>query len=148
MSDRLSSTQAQSGSWPTTSSRCTWLDSHARRWGSPLLEIPAGTLDVEGESKLECAKRELCEEAGLRATNWSLLRSFYPAPGWGDVTTTLFLASGLRQVDAEPIPGEEIAILAWPLSDLDGAMNEAKDAKTLIALLLLRDLLNPTEPSR
>ena len=40
-----------------------------------LLEIPAGTLDVEGESELECAQRELAEEAELRAESWSLLRS-------------------------------------------------------------------------
>src|SRR3954464_629368 len=32
-----------------------------------LLEIPAGTLDHEGESELECAKRELAEEAQLQA---------------------------------------------------------------------------------
>ena len=29
-----------------------------------LLELPAGKLDVEGESPLECARRELAEEAG------------------------------------------------------------------------------------
>src|SRR5215204_2355818 len=38
-----------------------------------LLEIPAGTLDVEGESELECAQRELAEEAALRAEAWGLL---------------------------------------------------------------------------
>src|SRR4051812_42576404 len=32
-----------------------------------LLEIPAGTLDKEGESELECARRELAEEAELAA---------------------------------------------------------------------------------
>src|SRR3954464_8630052 len=32
-----------------------------------LLEIPAGTLDHEGESELECAQRELAEEAKLQA---------------------------------------------------------------------------------
>lgn len=106
-----------------------------------LLEIPAGTMDVEGESELQCAQRELREEAGLVATDWSVLRSFYPAPGWGDTKTTLFLASGLSEVEAEPSPGEQIELLPWPLSDLEGAMAEAKDAKTLISLLLLRDRL-------
>ena len=32
-----------------------------------LLELPAGKLDVEGESPLECAQRELGEEIGMRA---------------------------------------------------------------------------------
>lgn len=33
---------------------------------------------------------------------------------------------------------ERIEIVRWPLADLDTALAEAKDAKTLIALLLLR----------
>lgn len=32
-----------------------------------LLEVPAGKLDVEGESPLECAQRELAEEIGKTA---------------------------------------------------------------------------------
>jgi 8-oxo-dGDP phosphatase len=47
-----------------------------------LLEIPAGTLDVEGESELECAQRELAEEAELQAEHWSLLHVVYPSPGF------------------------------------------------------------------
>src|SRR6186997_2136311 len=44
-----------------------------------LLEIPAGTLDVEGESELECARRELAEEAELQAENWEVLHVVYPS---------------------------------------------------------------------
>src|ERR1700759_4494291 len=36
-----------------------------------LLEIPAGTLDKEGESELDCARRELAEEAALAAGAWA-----------------------------------------------------------------------------
>src|SRR5215469_11225649 len=46
-----------------------------------LLEIPAGTLDREGESQLECARRELAEEAELAATEWTELGKIYPSPG-------------------------------------------------------------------
>lgn len=35
-----------------------------------LLEIPAGTLDVAEETPLQCAQRELAEEAELRAEEW------------------------------------------------------------------------------
>src|ERR1700748_761085 len=42
-----------------------------------LLEIPAGTLDREGESELECARRELAEEARLAATDWTELTKIY-----------------------------------------------------------------------
>ncbi len=103
-----------------------------------LLEIPAGTLDVDGESELECAKRELVEEVGIAAERWELLRAIYPTPGWAEETTTIFLATDLREVGAEPDEGEEIEIVRWPLDDLDGALAEVKDAKTLVGLLLLR----------
>lgn len=107
-----------------------------------LLEIPAGTLDVEGESELECGKRELAEEVGMAAERWELLRAIYPTPGWADETTTIFLATGLTEVGAEPDEGEEIEIVRWPLDDLDGALAEVKDAKTLVGLLLLRRRLS------
>ena len=104
-----------------------------------LLEIPAGTRDVKGESELECAKRELVEEAGMEAASWDLLRAIYPTPGFADETTTIFLATELTEVGAEPDEHEEIEIVRWPLADLDGAIAEAKDAKTLVGLLLLRE---------
>lgn len=72
-----------------------------------LLEIPAGTMDTEGESPLECARRELREEAGLLADQWCVLRSFYPAPGWGNMKTVLFLATDLHEVAALPSAGED-----------------------------------------
>jgi ADP-ribose pyrophosphatase len=39
-----------------------------------LLELPAGKLDVEGESPLECAQRELSEEIGKAAGDWPRVR--------------------------------------------------------------------------
>src|SRR5215212_1943118 len=60
-----------------------------------LLEIPAGTLDVEGEDELECARRELAEEAELRAENWTLLHVIYPSPGVLSEKVTIFEATGL-----------------------------------------------------
>jgi 8-oxo-dGTP pyrophosphatase MutT (NUDIX family) len=103
-----------------------------------LLEIPAGMLDVEGESELECARRELVEEVGIEAASWELLKTIYPTPGWADETTTIFLATDLREVGARPDEGEEIEIVPWPLDDLDGAISAVKDAKSLVGLLLLR----------
>src|SRR4029078_910785 len=47
-----------------------------------LLELPAGKLDVEGETPLECAQRELIEEIGKSAGDWRELHTFYTDPGF------------------------------------------------------------------
>lgn len=106
-----------------------------------ILEIPAGTLDVEGESELECARRELGEEVGMAAERWELLRSIYPTPGWAEETTTIFLATGLSESGGEPDEDERIEVVRWPLEEIDRAVAEVRDAKTLIGLLLLRERL-------
>lgn len=106
-----------------------------------VLEIPAGTMDVAGESELECARRELDEEIGMRAERWEELRSFFPSPGWAQETTTIFLATELTPSDGEPDEDERIELVRWPLEQLDRAIAEVRDAKTLIGLLLLRERL-------
>ncbi|HSJ18862.1 MAG TPA: NUDIX hydrolase, partial [Solirubrobacterales bacterium] len=49
-----------------------------------LRELPAGKFDVEGESPIETAKRELAEEIGLQATEWRELKQIYTSPGFSD----------------------------------------------------------------
>lgn len=105
-----------------------------------LLELPAGKLDVEGESRLQCAQRELAEEVGLAAADWRELKRFYTSPGFADEEVTIFLATGLREVEHEPDPDERIEIARWPLEDLDGAIDACADAKSLIGMLLFREL--------
>jgi 8-oxo-dGTP pyrophosphatase MutT (NUDIX family) len=106
-----------------------------------LLEIPAGKLDEEGESPLETAKRELAEEIGKAAAQWSELKRFYTTPGWADEEFTLFLATGLSDAEAEADDSERIEIVEWPLDDLNGAIEACRDAKSLVGLLMLRDRL-------
>jgi 8-oxo-dGTP pyrophosphatase MutT (NUDIX family) len=108
--------------------------------GEPaLLEVPAGKLDQEGESPLECAQRELAEEIGMRAGSWTELKRFYTSPGFAREQVTLFLATELEAVDDhEPDPGERIEVVPWPLDRLEDAIAECEDSKSLIGLLLLR----------
>jgi 8-oxo-dGTP pyrophosphatase MutT (NUDIX family) len=106
-----------------------------------LLEIPAGKLDADGESPLETAQRELAEEIGKSAEEWTELKRFYTTPGWADEQTTLFLATGLSDAEAEADDTESIEIVKWPLDDLDAAIDECGDAKSVVGLLMLRDLL-------
>lgn len=65
---------------------------------SYLWEAPAGLLDVAGEDALACARRELFEEADLRADDWHVLVDFYNSPGGTNEAFRCFLARGLHDV--------------------------------------------------
>ena len=63
-----------------------------------LWELPAGLLDVKGEPALDTAKRELWEEADLRAATWHVLVDLLPTPGCSDEAIRLFLARDVTDV--------------------------------------------------
>jgi len=63
-----------------------------------LWEIPAGILDVPGESPLRAAQRELYEEADHRATDWRVLVDVCNAPGALSEALRIYLARGLTEV--------------------------------------------------
>jgi ADP-ribose pyrophosphatase len=111
--------------------------------GEPeLLEIPAGRLDKDGEQPLEAAQRELAEEIGRGARSWEPLLSYYSSAGFTDERVHLFLATELFESSADSGENERIEIVRWPLGRLDAAIDESRDAKTLIGLLLLARRLN------
>jgi len=63
-----------------------------------LWELPAGLLDVAGEDPALTAARELKEEAGLEASEWSVLLDVVPSPGFSDESVRVYLARGLTEV--------------------------------------------------
>ena len=63
-------------------------------------EIPAGLLDVAGESPLLAAKRELAEEADLEAEQWFELAEIYTSPGGSNEFDRIYLARGLTPTAA------------------------------------------------
>ena len=82
---------------------------YRRPVGKFLMELPAGLLDVPGESLLDCAKRELAEEAGLDAANWSELISFHTTPGGNTEAINVFVAKGLSDTNLVfEATGEEV----------------------------------------
>lgn len=84
-------------------------------------EIPAGLLDVDGESPLETARRELAEEADLVADSWEPLVSIFTTPGGNDEIVHLFLARDLSAAGAVHAREDEEADirLEWvPLDDV------------------------------
>jgi 8-oxo-dGTP pyrophosphatase MutT (NUDIX family) len=107
-----------------------------------LLEIPAGRLDVEGEEPLSTAQRELAEEVGLAARSWEPILSYYSSAGYSDERIHLFLATDLHERHADSGENERIEIVPWPLAQLELAIAECRDAKTLIALFWLARRMN------
>jgi ADP-ribose pyrophosphatase len=76
-----------------------------------LWELPAGLLDVRGEDPLITAQRELTEETGLTATEWSTLVDLAPSPGFTEEAVRVYLARGLTEVGRPTVEGDEEADL-------------------------------------
>src|SRR3954468_12923105 len=96
-----------------------------------LLELPAGKLDEEGESPLETGKRELAEEIGKGANSWKHLATFWGSPGFSNEEIHLYLATDLYNQTAEVEENERIEIKTVPLAELDQAIADCRDSKTL-----------------
>ena len=62
------------------------------------LELPAGAIDA-GEDALTAASRELHEETGLTANNWTELGELCFSTGSSDERSTVFLAQELKQTN-------------------------------------------------
>jgi 8-oxo-dGTP pyrophosphatase MutT (NUDIX family) len=110
-----------------------------------LLELPAGKLDVPGETPLETAKRELAEEIGKGAREWQHLTTYYSSAGFTDEQVHIYLATDLYDEHAEVGENERIEVRAVPLADLDATIRDCRDAKTLIGLSWLRAMLGPPD---
>jgi ADP-ribose pyrophosphatase len=122
-----------------------------RQWrvaaGAALLEIPAGTLDVDAatattEDPDAAAARELEEETGYRADHWERLGSFWTAPGFATELMHLYLATDLRPADADRVgPDEderlELERMPWQDAVATADRGEIVDAKSLVGLYRL-----------
>jgi ADP-ribose pyrophosphatase len=114
--------------------------------GNFLLELPAGKLEV-GDSPEEAAARELEEEAGFQASQWTLLSTTYPAPGYCAEKLFIYLARGLKSVERRPDFDEEIEVVYLPFKEARKLVfsGEISDAKTIIGILATENLLRETE---
>lgn len=100
-------------------------------------EVPAGTLDP-GERPTPCARRELLEEAGLRARKIKMIAKLAPSPGFLDEIIYIFHAPDPEDGVIAREAHEQIRKLEWvPLSKALGMIRAGKisDAKTQLAIL-------------
>jgi ADP-ribose pyrophosphatase len=100
-----------------------------------LLELPAGTAEP-GEEPLATARRELREECGLTGGQWRELAVFWTTPGFCRERMHLFAAENVERGEPEPADDEELELVRWPVTEVEGRLGEIEDAKTLAGLLL------------
>lgn len=107
----------------------------------PMLELPAGKLDVPGEDPAEAVVRELVEEIGQRPARVVPLTSFWNSPGFCTELTHVFLATGLEPCTSGVALKEEeqhmtVERIPLPEAVARAAAGEITDGKTIIGLLL------------
>jgi ADP-ribose pyrophosphatase len=103
----------------------------------PMLEVPAGRPDVDGEPWEDVARRELREETGLTAGELTHLTTIYTTPGFTDERIHLFMATDLEAGTQALDRDEFLETVTLNLSDAlekirDG---EITDAKTICTIL-------------
>lgn len=104
------------------------------------VELPAGVIDAD-EEPLEVGRRELREEAGLEAGEWTHLLSTYSSPGYSAEIIHYYLARDLREVGRGAfVPAHEEAdmeLFRVPFAELLGGVlsGAVRDAPVALAVL-------------
>lgn len=122
--------------------------------GRRIWELPAGLIDHLGEDPVETARRELVEEVGLAASDWSVLVDVAASPGFTDEVVRVYLATGLSAVDRELLGEEEADLVArtFPLAEavrmaLAGEIVNGAAVGGILAAHVARTSGAPTRPA-
>ncbi|MFZ5627701.1 MAG: NUDIX domain-containing protein [Spirochaetota bacterium] len=113
------------------------LGSGAKSW-----EIPAGK-KKNNETILQCAKRELAEEAGFAARHWKKHLQYHPAISFSTEVLHLFTARNLSEATAEHDDDEVFSNKkAFSQAELNRMVRNHRitDSKTLLALWIFEKL--------
>lgn len=109
-----------------------------------LLELPAGKLDHGAEEDILLgAQRELSEETGLEASQWTYLGCTLASPGFCTEVLHMYLARGLTRKGQHLDADEFLDVVTMPFDQLvdqvmDGTIT---DGKTVSAVLKTKVLL-------
>ena len=104
-------------------------------YGECVYEIPAGKLE-KGEDPMLAAKRELEEEAGVKAEKLNLLYVIYPTPGYTDEKIYLYEATDGIECHSHPDEDEFLTTEYVAVEQIKELLRSGKinDSKTIIAL--------------
>ena len=105
-------------------------------------EIPAGGGPFE-EDPIEAAKRELLEEAGLQATEWTRIINMHTSNSVTDEYGMIFLARGLSQHQSAPEDTEELVIKKLPFEEAVNMVQQGiiTDGPSIIGIQQVKLLL-------
>ncbi|MFN2478591.1 MAG: NUDIX domain-containing protein [Pseudonocardiaceae bacterium] len=122
------------------------IDQYRHAVGRRLRELPAGLLDTAGEDPVTTAHRELVEEVGCIAQDWSVLVDVVASPGFSDEAVRVFLARGLTEIGRPAGGDDEEADLSVVRVPLAAAMRqvlagEIVNASTVAGLLAAQAVL-------
>lgn len=106
--------------------------------GKTIWELPAGCLEP-GEPPLETAKRELEEEAGVRAKQWQDLGYIVSSPGFSNEVLYLFEARGVTKGTLKLDDAEQLEAHWLSFENVRSLCRSGEiiDAKTLALLAKL-----------
>lgn len=112
------------------------------------LEFPAGKVDP-GETALATARRELLEETGHNAVEWTRLGIMHPVISYSTEAIELYAARGLTHAGARLDPGEFLELVHFRAADLYRAIDEERltDAKTVAALAMYSRWISASQRS-
>ncbi|NJM98903.1 MAG: NUDIX hydrolase [Phormidesmis sp. RL_2_1] len=122
----------------TTDGHIVFVRQYRHGIGKILLELPAGTFDL-GEEPLAVAQRELAEETGYVAEQWSEIATFYNNPVKQNNRIHLFKAQGAQRLRQQQLDAtEDIEVVLKPITAVPDliATGEICVAGSLTALLL------------
>ena len=110
--------------------------------GRHCLEFPAGKIDP-GEDPLATGRRELLEETGYVAREWTYLATIHPTVAYSTERILVYLARGLRHQGGKLDDGEFLEVLTLSLAALLELVRsgEITDVKTVIGVFWLEKLL-------
>lgn len=108
------------------------------------LEVISGGID-EGETPLAAAKRELLEEAGVKASEWVELGSIDPFTTVVSSPNYLFIAKGLQHLSPDPDEGEIIERIVVPYTEALAMVNDGRitHAGSCVLILRAQQYINP-----
>ncbi len=122
------------------------IDQYRHAVGHRMRELPAGLLDALGEDPVTTARRELLEEVGCTARDWSVLVDVVASPGFSDEAVRVFLARGLTEV-GRPTGGDDeeadLSVVRLPLAEAVRQVlaGEIVNASTVAGLLAAQAVL-------